>query len=161
MLFRSGGTAHNVIPDKVRMRGTLRTLSPENRARLQDELRRLASGIASAHGMSADVAITPGFPVTVCDARAVDLGERVATELGGAGRFHRMDHPIMGAEDFSYVLEKVPGAMFFLGVSHEGQDWRSCCGIHSPRMVVDEAVLPFGAALLAGCAERFLSHGFE
>jgi hippurate hydrolase len=156
-----GGTAHNVIPDKVRMRGTLRTLSPENRARLQDELRRLASGIASAHGMSVDVAITPGFPVTVCDARAVDLGERVATELGGVGRFHRMDHPIMGAEDFSYVLEKVPGAMFFLGVSHEGQDWRSCCGIHSPRMVVDEAVMPFGAALLAGCAERFLSHGFE
>ncbi|MDF8332259.1 M20 metallopeptidase family protein [Novosphingobium cyanobacteriorum] len=156
-----GGTAHNVIPDKVRMRGTLRTLSVENRARLQEELHRLAGGIASAHGMVADVTITPGFPVTVCDARAVDLGECVATDLGGEGRFHRMDHPIMGAEDFSYVLEKVPGAMFFLGVSHQGQDWRSCCGIHSPRMVVDEAVLPFGAAFLAGCAERFLSLGFE
>jgi hippurate hydrolase len=98
--------------------------------------------------------------VTVCDARAVDLAEHVAVTLGGEGRFHRLSHPIMGAEDFSYVLEKVPGAMVFLGVAPDGADWRACCGIHSARMTVDEAVLPFGAALLAGCAERFLSQGF-
>jgi len=66
----------------------------------------------------------------------------------------------MGAEDFSYVLEKVPGAMFFLGVAEDGADWNSCCGIHSPRMMVDEAVLPRGTALLAGLAEEFLANGF-
>jgi hippurate hydrolase len=71
-----------------------------------------------------------------------------------------MGEPIMGAEDFSYVLEKVPGAMFFLGVSHDGDDWANCCGIHSPRMILDETVLPQGAALLAGLAERFLAEGF-
>ena len=66
----------------------------------------------------------------------------------------------MGAEDFSYVLEKVPGAMFFLGASAKGADWRSCCGLHSNRMVLDESVLARGAALHALIAERFLASGF-
>ena len=66
----------------------------------------------------------------------------------------------MGAEDFSYVLEQVPGAMFFLGVAHEGSDWAHACGIHSPRMVLDESAMPRGAAFLAGLAEAFLARGF-
>ena len=66
----------------------------------------------------------------------------------------------MGAEDFAYVLEQVPGAMFFLGVAPEGDDWAQCCGIHSTRMMVDESVLPRGAALLAALGERFLADGF-
>ena len=154
------GTAHNVIADRVAMRGTLRTLSAGNRARLHDALRLVATNIAAAHGMTAEVTITPGFPVTVCDGRAVDLGEKVVRDLTGESGFHRLDAPIMGAEDFSYVLEKVPGAMFFLGVAHEGADWRSCCSIHSTRMMVDESVLPLGTAVLAGCAVRFLAEGF-
>lgn len=154
------GTAHNVIADRVGMRGTLRTLSPANRAALREVLDHAATHIAQAHGMTATVTITPGFPVTVCDARAVDLGEKVVRAITGDTGFHRLDAPIMGAEDFSYVLEKVPGAMFFLGVAHEGVDWRSCCSIHSTRMMVDESVLPLGTAVLAGCAERFLAEGF-
>ncbi|WP_062346172.1 M20 family metallopeptidase [Novosphingobium sp. CCH12-A3] len=154
------GTAHNVIADRVAMRGTLRTLSATNRARIHEALKLVATNIAAAHGMTAEVAITPGFPVTVCDGRAVDLGERVVRDLTGEHGFHRLDAPIMGAEDFSYVLEKVPGAMFFLGVAHEGVDWRSCCSIHSTRMMVDESVLPLGTAVLAGCAGRFLAEGF-
>lgn len=154
------GTAHNVIADRVAMRGTLRTLSATNRARIHEALKLVATNIAAAHGMTAEVAITPGFPVTVCDGRAVDLGERVVRDLTGEHGFHRLDAPIMGAEDFSYVLEQVPGAMFFLGVAHEGVDWRSCCSIHSTRMMVDESVLPLGTAVLAGCAGRFLAEGF-
>lgn len=154
------GTAHNVIADRVAMRGTMRTLSAINRARLHDALKQVATNIAAAHGLTADVTITPGFPVTVCDPRAVDLGEKVVRELAGELGFHRLDAPIMGAEDFSYVLEKVPGAMFFLGVAHEGVDWRTCCSIHSTRMMVDESVLPLGTAVLAGCAMRFLHDGF-
>jgi metal-dependent amidase/aminoacylase/carboxypeptidase family protein len=107
------------------------------------------------------VTITPGFPVTLCDERAVALGREVAGELFGDGTWKPMPAPIMGAEDFSYVLEQVPGAMFFLGVAHEGDDWRSCCGIHSSRMMVDESVLPRGSALLAGCALRYLARGFD
>ncbi|MCH7628892.1 MULTISPECIES: M20 metallopeptidase family protein [Novosphingobium] len=154
------GTAHNVIADRASLKGTMRTLSPGNRTRLHHEIERLATLIAAAHDMTAAVRIEQGFPVTVCDERAVALGEAVVEALAGPGKFHRLSHPIMGAEDFSYVLEKAPGAMFFLGVSHEGDDWRQCCGIHSTRMMVDESVLPLGTALLAGCATRFLKEGF-
>jgi amidohydrolase len=155
------GTAHNVIPDTARMLGTMRTLSPANRARLRDELPLLAGGIAGAHGLTADVEITEGFPVTICDAGAVDFGERVAGDMFGDTAFLRLADPIMGAEDFAYVLEKVPGAMFFLGVSHEGADWQHCCGIHSTKMMIDESVMPRGAAYLAGLGREFLARGWR
>jgi hippurate hydrolase len=154
------GTAHNVIADRVSLRGTMRTLSPEHRERLREAVEQLAMGIAAAHGLGAEVTVTPGFPVTICDGRAVDFGEAVTHELFGDAGFHRLPAPIMGAEDFAYVLEKVPGAMFFLGVAPEGADWGTCCGIHSPRMMIDESVMPRGAALLARLAERFLKDGF-
>ena len=155
-----GGSAHNVIADFATLKGTMRTLSAHNRARLKDSLEQLAMGIAAAHGLSATVTVHEGFPVTVCDGRAVDFGERVTHDLFGEAAFQRLATPIMGAEDFAYVLEKVPGAMFFLGFAPEGDDWASCCGIHSTRMMLDESVMPRGAALLAGLAERFLSEGF-
>ena len=155
-----GGTTHNVIADRVAMKGTMRSLSAGNRTRLRAMVQQLAQGIAGAHGLEARVSITEGFPVTLCDARAVDFGERTSRDLFGPAAFRRLDAPIMGAEDFAYVLEQVPGAMFFLGVAHEGEDWANCCGIHSPRMMLDESVMPQGAALLAGLAERFLSAGF-
>ena len=138
----------------------MRTLSAANRAKLQAALRQLASDIAAAHGLSAQVTIYEGFPVTICDERAVTFGEMVSCTMFGGDSFHRLPAPIMGAEDFSYVLEKVPGAMFFIGVSHQGEDWPHCCGIHSTRMMVDESVMPQGAAFMAGLAERFLAEGF-
>lgn len=154
------GTAHNVIPDRALLRGTIRTLSAGRRRAVQEALSRLAEGIASAHGCTADVTILAGFPVTMNDPRAVALAEAAARGLPG-GVFERLDHPIMGAEDFSYVLEKVPGMMAFLGVAPEGSDWATCCGIHSPRMTIDEAALPRGSAFLAACALRFLERGWD
>lgn len=154
------GTAHNVIPDSAKLTGTMRTLSAANRARLRHEVPLLAAGIAGAHGLSAETTILEGFPVTVCDAAAVDFGEAVAREMLGEQAFQRLADPIMGAEDFAYVLEKVPGAMFFLGFAHEGDDWRQCCGIHSTRMMLDESVMPRGAAFLAGLATQFLARGW-
>jgi len=155
------GSTFNVISDRAVLKGTMRSLSPANRARLREEVARVAAGVAGAHDLSARVEIVEGFPVTICDAQAVDFGEAVARGLFGERAFLRLDAPIMGAEDFAYVLEKVPGAMFFLGVSREGEDWSACCGIHSTRMMVDETVLPQGAAYLAGLAERFLDRGFD
>ena len=154
------GTTFNVIPDEARIQGTMRSLSASNRQKLRDELQAVAAGICAAHGFTADIEIVEGFPVTVCDERAVAFGEKVTRALFGGDAFLRLDNPIMGAEDFAYVLEKVPGAMFFLGVSHEGEDWTRCCGIHSTRMMIDESVMPQGAAYLAGLAEAFLERGF-
>ena len=157
----SAGTTNNIIPETAEMLGTIRTLSAQKRARVAEELHRLAPGIAGAHGCTAEVHIEPGFPVTVCDDRAVGFGQKVVEDMFGQANWITLDTPIMGAEDFAYVLEKVPGAMFFLGASHEGDDWRSCCGLHSNRMVLDDSVMARGAALHAAMAERFLAEGFD
>ena len=155
------GTAHNVIADDVKLGGTIRTLSPEHREKVHKLIAETAKQTAAAYGLEAEVELTLGFPVTVCDERAVDLGKKVAKDVGGEGAWLDLKDPLMGAEDFSYVLEKVPGAMFFLGVAQEGSDWSACCAIHSPRMHVDENALPRGTAVLSGCALKFLADGFE
>ena len=157
----SAGTANNIIPDRATLGGTIRTLTPRNREKVRALVEETAKGVAAGYGVGAKVTLTAGFPVTVCDERAVVLGQAVTGELFGGDAWTPLHAPIMGAEDFSYVLEKVPGAMFFLGVAHKGDDWRSCCAIHSSRMMVDESVLPRGAALLSGCALRFLERGFD
>ena len=157
----AAGSAHNIIPDTVEMIGTIRTLSAERRLALRENIALVAENVARAHGCVAEVRVTEGFPITVNDPRAMALGRAVAMELGGAQGWEERPHATMGAEDFSYVLEKVPGAMFFLGVAAQDVDWRGCCGLHSSRMVVDESVLPLGSALLAGIALRFLERGWE
>jgi hippurate hydrolase len=155
------GTTDNVIPETAFLLGTIRTLSPERRIAVQQGLRTLAEHIAAAHGATATVAFEAGFPPTICDARAVETARRAVESLYGPEAWLAMEHPVMGAEDFSYVLEKVPGAMLFLGASAQGSDWRQCCALHSNRMVLDESVMARGAALHAAVAERFLSEGFE
>lgn len=157
----SAGTTDNVIPDTALLFGTMRTLSAATRLKLHDGLPRLAQGIAAAHGASATVEIIPGFPVTNCDGRAVALGETVTKRLFGEDAWLTLANPIMGAEDFAYVLEKVPGAMFFLGVAEQGADWRACCGLHSTHMHLDESAMARGAALHAAIAEQYLAHGFD
>lgn len=155
------GSNNNIIPDSVYMLGTMRNLSPERREAMKVAVRQVAENIARAHECTAEVTITPGFPPTINDARAIELGKHVATGLGGEEPWAERPAPTMGAEDFSYVLEKVPGAMFFLGVAADGTDWQGCCGLHSSRMVVDESVMPKGAAFLAGCAAEFLESGWK
>lgn len=155
------GSAHNVIADTAFLRGTIRTLSAERREAIHQAIGEVAKHVALAHGCTADVEIIAGFPVTLNDPRAVTLGQIVALDMDGEQGWQRLPHSLMGAEDFSYVLEKVPGAMFFLGVAEDGADWKSCCSIHSNRMMVDEAALPKGSAFLASCAMRFLDKGWE
>ena len=154
------GTAQNIIPDEASLRGTIRTLSAQRRDDVRAAMQQVSDGISSAHGCTATLEIIEGFPVTLNDPRAIAVGEAVAKEMGGNDAYHPMTHSLMGAEDFSYVLEKVPGAMLFLGVAEQGADWKSCCGIHSNRMMVDESVLPKGSAFLAACAMRFLEKGW-
>jgi hippurate hydrolase len=156
-----GGSTNNVIPEAANLLGTIRTLSEETREAAHAGIARVAENVARAHECTAEVRIERGFPVTVCDARAVGVAERAIGELFGAGAWKTMDAPVMGAEDFSYVLNRVPGVMVFLGVCPEGQKWRSACPCHSNKMVLNEAMLARGVAAHCAIAERFLARGFD
>jgi hippurate hydrolase len=155
----SAGSADNVIAPTATISGTIRTLAPQTRCAVEAGLNRLADGIAAAHGATASVRIDHGYPVTVCDPRAAKLGEMVIRETFGDECWVEMASPMMGAEDFSYLLEKVPGAFFFLGAAAEGSDWSCCAGLHSNEMTIDEAVMLRGAAYHVALAERFLADG--
>ena len=155
------GTTNNVIPERAMIEGTIRSFSEHARSLAHAGLNRVAPAIASAHMADAVVDITPGFPVTVCDGRAVALAERTVGGLFGEAAWRTMPAPVMGAEDFAYVLQHVPGAMVFLGATPEGGDFRSCCALHSNRMVLDERVMARGVALHCAYAEAFLAGGFE
>jgi len=155
------GTTDNVIPEDGRLWGTLRTLSERTRATAHAGIRRVAEHVAAAHGATAEVEIDAGFPVTVCDGRVTDLARRTATNLFGDGGWVTMAHPMMGAEDFSYVLHRSPGAMAFLGAAPEGGDYRTCCALHSNRMVLSEAAMARGIAMHCAMAQAMLSNDLE
>lgn len=102
------GTAHNIIPNHAHMRGTIRTLSAERRAAVRAALADVAQLTAQAHGCTAEVVVTEGFPVTNNDPCAIDLGRAIAQDMGGEEGWHAMSHSLMGAEDFSYVWKRSP-----------------------------------------------------
>ncbi|MDB5454047.1 MAG: amidohydrolase [Caulobacteraceae bacterium] len=156
----AAGTTDNVIPETAEILGTIRSFSEDTRRRVHDGLRRLAEHIPAAHKAQGIIDIERGFPVTVCDDRAVALAERTTAALWGQDAWFAMPTPMMGAEDFSYVLQKTPGVMVMLGVSPKGGDWRTCCPLHSNRMVLEEAMMARGVALHCAYAETFLAEGF-
>jgi hippurate hydrolase len=156
----TSGTTNNVIPETAELEGTIRSFSESSRSLAHEGIHSVAANIAAAHGATASVQIIPGFPVTVCDARAVVLAKATAERTFGGDGWQTVANPVMGAEDFSYVLKKVPGAMVFLGAVPEGGDHKTCCGLHSNRMMLDESVMARGAAMHCALAEAFLNQGF-
>jgi hippurate hydrolase len=155
------GTTNNIIPEEAWMEGTIRSFSEHTRATVHEGLRRVAEHIAAAHKARAEVEIETGFPVTINDGRITDLAARTARALFGDEAWATMTHPLMGAEDFSYVLQKAPGAMAFLGAAPEGGDYRTCCALHSNRMVLNEDVMARGIAMHCAMAEAALSDELE
>jgi hippurate hydrolase len=153
------GTTTNIIPETAFMQGTMRTVSAERRAAVKERLRTVAEGIAGAFGATVELEIEPGYPVTVNDAGFCDMVRAEATALIGEGRVCAMPAPIMGSEDFSYVLEKVPGAIVFLGAAPRGRDPQTVPQNHSNRVVFDESAMAVGTALYAAVALRHLRAG--
>jgi hippurate hydrolase len=145
------GTTHNVIPATAHLAGTLRAVSEGARRAAQAGIRRVAEGVAAAHDAKAEVHIAEGYPVTSNDAAFAAFARGVARELFGEPSVVDMPAPIMGAEDFSYILDRVPGAMVFLGAS-PGPD---SAPIHSNRMVLKESAMATGIALHVGLALEF------
>jgi amidohydrolase len=144
------GTTNNVIPESAHLTGTLRAVSAPTRQLVLDSLRRLAEGIAAAHGAEAAVDIEEGYPVTVNDAGMAATSATVATMVVGEAAVVEMPAPVMGAEDFSYLLEQVPGAMVFLGAMPDGP--RPPAPNHSNRMVLEESAMAPGIALYSAMA---------
>ncbi|WP_129668961.1 M20 metallopeptidase family protein [Phytoactinopolyspora endophytica] len=148
----AAGTTSNIIPASAEMEGTIRSFSEETRDDIHTRLRTVVSGIAAAHELTADVDITPGYPVTVNDETFTDRVRGVASAVVGADRVVDIENPLMGAEDFSYVLAKYPGAMAFLGACPEGVDPDLAAPNHSNLVVFDERSLASGVATYAGVA---------
>jgi amidohydrolase len=148
------GSTNNVIPEVARMEGTVRTLSKENRGFVLENIRHVVEGVASAHGMTAELSVDPGYPTTVNDEAMTEFALGVARDLLGPELVQVMDDPVMGSEDFSYLLQRVPGAMLYLGVARP--DDPNPPSNHSNRMMVKEPAMANGIALYAGLALRYL-----
>jgi amidohydrolase len=144
-----GGTRNNILPDQVILEGTVRTLRPETRDLLERALRRKVRSIASGWGARARVEYTRGYPplINAVDATRTAVSG-VSLELGGANVVE-VEHPLMGAEDFSRYLERVPGTFLRLGVGIPGHP----ASLHSPTFAPDERALVIGAAALGAAAE--------
>ncbi|HEY1571072.1 MAG TPA: M20 family metallopeptidase [Pseudonocardiaceae bacterium] len=151
-----GGTRRNIIPDDVTFEATIRSFSPQARERVSRESVRLCEDIATAHGMRAEVRYDGEYPVTVNNATHHEFVADTVRDVFGDERFTLMDNPEAGSEDFSRVLNEVPGAYIFLGAT-ESDDPETAPSNHSPLATFDDAVLPDGAALLAELAVRRLN----
>ncbi|HEV7452746.1 MAG TPA: M20 family metallopeptidase [Pseudonocardiaceae bacterium] len=153
----SAGTTSNVIPETAELEGTIRTLSEHTRVKVREEVHRVCEHVAAAHGCVASVQVKHGYPVTVNDdgvsPQVLDLARRVL----GARYAEPMVDPLMGSEDFSYVLAKVPGAMAFLGACPSGHEPDKAPANHSNRAVFDESAMVHGVALYAGFALEALA----
>ncbi|EID54617.1 M20 metallopeptidase family protein [Saccharomonospora xinjiangensis] len=148
----AGGTTSNVIPESAELEGTIRTLSEHTRAQLRKDVPRVSEQIGEAHGCRVVADVTPGFPVTVTDETETQRVLDLAAEVLGVERSQHMPNPIMGAEDFSYVLQRVPGAFAFLGACPPDLDPAEAPPNHSNRVRYDEAALAHGVAMYAAYA---------
>jgi amidohydrolase len=148
------GTAANVIPDRAVIKGTIRAYDPDLMKELERRLEETAAGIAAAMRASAHVEFHMHYPPTVNDAAMAELLSGAGRTALGPGAVGVAD-PVMAAEDFSFVLERVPGAMLSLGV--RAPEWEEPRPVHTPRFDVDESALPVGVACMASVAMEFLA----
>jgi amidohydrolase len=151
-----GGSRHNIVPDEVRMSGTIRTFDPEMRKEILARVKRTAADIASSAGAAAEVTLDEGYPVTWNDPA---LTERMTPSLKrvAAATFNPNAQPTTTSEDFSFYGQKVPALYFFLGVAPKGADPAAWAANHSSRFSPDEAALITGVRALSSLAVDFLA----
>lgn len=152
------GTTDNVIPDEAHFLATVRSFSPAARDQVRAAAVTLISDIATAHGVTASAHFRDGYPVTVNDEAETQFAARVAAELLGDGSCLAQPNPLTGAEDFSFVLEQVPGAFMMVGACAPGADPARAPFNHAADAIFDDSVLPAGVALYAELALQRLNH---
>jgi len=151
------GTADNVIPDEARFLATARSFSEESRSALAELVPRLIGDIARGHGLTAEAVYAAEYPVTVNEAGEAAFAADTIAATFGTERGELAEFPLTGAEDFSFVLEQVPGAFVMLGACPPGTDPLTAPTNHSAHAVFDDAALADGTALYAELALRRLA----
>ena len=148
------GTTSNVIPEAASLLGTLRTLSEATRTAVKADVVTLLEGVIRAHGLEATVGWEDGYPVVVNDPEAARFALEAAAAVLGPRNTVELPLPVLASEDFSYVLQRIPGAMVFLGAQPPGADAPEA--LHSNRMLMDEDAMAAGIALHAAFAMGWL-----
>jgi len=150
--LHTGGDAFNVIPQTVHMKGTVRTLKPEIRELVEQRLRAVTDGIAAAFGATVELDFQRGYPVTVNNEAETAFAADVAEVVAGAGRVERDLAPLLGGEDFSYMLEARPGAFIFMGNGDTAM-------VHHPQYDFSDEAIPYGVSYWARLAETAMPVG--
>jgi amidohydrolase len=151
-----GGTAFNIIADRVDLQGTLRTFSPVVRATVLTRLEVLLDGITSGMGARYEMEIIVGAPAVVNDPGLAGIAQAAAVQVAGAGALAHLQ-PLMGSEDFAEYQRHIPGCFILLG--SQNNELGLNAPHHNPRFDFDERALPIGTALLAAAATRYLIDG--
>ena len=150
-----GGNRDNIIPDDVKMEGTIRTFDEEQRGQIHEHVKRITEMIAAAGGAQARVQIKRGYDVVVNDPRLTSFAVPTMERIAGAANVGIVDK-VCGAEDFSFFQKAVPGFFLRVGCTPPGRDLRSAAPNHSPRLFVDEGCLPLGVRTLTALALDWL-----
>jgi metal-dependent amidase/aminoacylase/carboxypeptidase family protein len=149
-----GGFAPNIIPNEIKLMGTLRSMSREWRDFAHKRIHEIVNGICFSARAEAEINIALGYPVLVNDEAETNFAESCAKELFGPDRVFRAER-LMGAEDFAYYLEKVPGTFYRLGIRNEAEGITA--DIHNDHFTIDESAMKAGAAMQAYLAIRALA----
>ena len=147
------GDTWNVIPEEVVLRGTTRAFREETQSHMETEIRRITDGIAAAFGIDAKVHYERRYPPTINDAAETDITVKVASALVGADMVSLDKDPMMGAEDFAFMLNEKPGAYMWIGNGPQAGG----CMLHNPHYDFNDAVLPLGASYWAKLVETRLA----
>ena len=149
----SGGDAYNVIPERASLGGTVRCFSRETMGLVESRMRQIAEGVAAGFGATAELDFRYLFPPLVNHADETQFIADCAAELVGENNVNRQAGLVMASEDFSYMLERVPGAYIQIG----NGDGEGGCEVHNPGYDFNDAALPYGAALFVRLVERRLA----
>lgn len=144
------GTAHNIIPDEVKLNGTMRFLQPETGKMAEQRFREIVESVAAAHGCSATVDLKFGYPVTNNHKDAVDQFFEIANSTLPSNQVEYFESPVMGGEDFSYYCNEVPSCFFALGLLPEGQE--QMAGLHQPTFDFNNDALKIGIKMFCNLA---------
>jgi amidohydrolase len=151
----TGGVRSNIIPEQVEMIGTIRALHPDDRRKQHDRVRRIATEVGGSMGATVEVSIPDGYPVTYNDPKLTEAMLPALVEAAGADKVH-LDKPGTGAEDFSFVAEKVPG--FYIGLGGRPASVRKdqAADHHTPDFFIDDSGLDVGVRALTALTLRYM-----